>query len=109
MGKVSLDEGSTNKTGEHAIIHMDGTPPQSLRGEPPMSKRPITVVPASEDKKLHEASRIRFDKVFSIEHNVRVKEVGKISPDSMAWFCQYWRNEAIAAANAVAPRSGGHV
>ncbi|OCT49533.1 hypothetical protein CLCR_07139 [Cladophialophora carrionii] len=92
----------------HAIIHMEGTPAESLPNEPFMNKRPIAVTPASWDKKLHKASRIRFDKVFTIEHNVKVSEVGTVSGDSMTWFCRYWRMEASAAADAVTPRSGRH-
>jgi hypothetical protein len=97
----------------HAIIHMDGTAPQRLPNEPYMNKRPIAVVQASYDKKLDAASRIRFDKVFSIEHNVKVKNVGKVSQNSMPWFCRYWRDEARAAdaaaatAAVVAPGPGG--
>lgn len=85
----------------HAIIHMEDSNPASLPGEPPMSKTPIAVTKTSEDQKLHPASRIRFDKVFSIEHNVKVKNVGKITEKSLPWFRYYWQMEAEAASAAV--------
>lgn len=81
----------------HAIIHMDGSKPISLPGEPRMQKMPIVVDKAGEDKKLDPASRIRFDKVFSIEYNVKVKNVGKISQKSMSYFRRYWQAEANKA------------
>lgn len=84
----------------HAIIHMTGTKAVRLNGEPYLEKKPIMVDKGTEDSKLDPASRIRFDKVFSIEHNVRVKDVGIVSPQSMAYFCHYWQLQATAAAQA---------
>jgi hypothetical protein len=46
-------------------------------------KNPIAVVPAGPDQKLHPKSRINFDKVHSIEHNVKVMHVGRVSPESL--------------------------
>jgi hypothetical protein len=77
----------------HAIIHMDETRPTPLLGEPDMPKRPIAVQKASDGKTLHKASRIRFDKVFTIEHNVKVQNIGKVTASSMPWFARYWREE----------------
>ena len=85
----------------HAIIYMERTKPVRLPGEPEMEKHPIMVEYTSDDKKLHDASRVRFDKVFSIEHNVKVKNVGRISKKSMAWFSYYWQMEAHKAIAAV--------
>jgi hypothetical protein len=41
-------------------------------------KQPIAVKPAREDQKLHRMSRINFDKIYTIEHNVKVMNVGKV-------------------------------
>lgn len=84
----------------HAIIHMTKTKAFPLEGEPVLEKIPIMVDKGGEDSKLDPASRIRFDKVFSIEHNVRVKDVGIINQQSMPYFCHYWKQEATAAAQA---------
>ncbi|KAJ9495482.1 hypothetical protein H2202_009022 [Exophiala xenobiotica] len=87
----------------HAIIHMHGSEPITLPGEPRLTKMPIVVDKAGEDKKLDPASRIRFDKVFSIEYNVKVKNVGKISQKSMPYFRRYWQAEASNAFHEMAP------
>jgi hypothetical protein len=94
----------------HAIIYMRGTTPTELPDEPRMTKRPIMVIPSSDDRKLKPSSRIRFDKVFSIEHNVQVKNVGFISGESKPYFEQYWRAEAQSALDAMSTRSSstGH-
>ncbi|OQU99236.1 hypothetical protein CLAIMM_04899 [Cladophialophora immunda] len=81
----------------HAIIYMRGSKPKRLPEEPILIKTPIMVDGASEDKKLHYTSRIRFDKVFTIEHNVKVKNVGKISKESIPHFIHYWREQALGA------------
>lgn len=85
----------------HAILYMEGTKPDRLPNEPYMPKKPIAVKMSREDRKLHPASRIRFDKVFTIEGNVKVQDVGVISWKSMPFFTEYWRKEALDAA-------GGH-
>ncbi|KAI1620406.1 hypothetical protein EDD37DRAFT_179438 [Exophiala viscosa] len=88
----------------HAIIHIEGTGAEMLEGEPKMIKRPIVVENAGEDKRLDRASRIRFDKVFTIEHNVRVKNVGKITQGSMPYFRRYWQDQANASIDAMKAR-----
>ncbi|KIW19351.1 hypothetical protein PV08_03646 [Exophiala spinifera] len=85
----------------HAIIHMAHTSPVRLQGEPVMRKRSI-MVDGGEDRKLAPSSRIRFDKVYNFEHNVKVKDVGVISARSMPFFRQYWRDEVGAASQAAA-------
>ncbi|KAL2001585.1 hypothetical protein VTN02DRAFT_1564 [Thermoascus thermophilus] len=77
----------------HAIIHMKGTKPARQAAEPPMTKEPIAVEPASPDQKLDPMSRINFAKVHTIEHNVKVLPVGRVSDESMPKFEAYVRNE----------------
>ncbi|OAL35344.1 hypothetical protein AYO20_05395 [Fonsecaea nubica] len=79
----------------HAIIYMRGTVPQLLPNETILEKQAIMVDAAAKDIKLHHTSRIRFDKVFTIEHNVIVSNVGKISEDSMPFFYEYWKKQAL--------------
>jgi len=40
-------------------------------------------------------SRLNFGKVYSVEWNVKVMDVGKVNADSMAAFTGYWRNEVM--------------
>jgi hypothetical protein len=51
----------------HAIIHMRGTAPLPLDGEPRMVKTPIEVEPANSECELNRASRINFGKVHTVE------------------------------------------
>ncbi|EXJ76854.1 hypothetical protein A1O3_10499 [Capronia epimyces CBS 606.96] len=96
----------------HAIIHMADTKPTQLPSEPKMSKRPIAVEKTDPGQKLDAASRIRFDKVFTIEHNVKVKNCGKIARESMPIFRHYFKQEVEAAtgrrsrSNSPAPEAG---
>lgn len=88
----------------HAIAYT--TPkPETLSGrcegqlvqEPKMVKEPIRVVPYDKDLnecKLERASRINFMKPTTIEHNVRVFNVGRVHADSMPFLINYWKKHA---------------
>jgi hypothetical protein len=75
----------------HAVIHMLGTPSDAHPQEK-IVKLPIAVKPAREDQKLHRMSRINFDKVYTIEHNVKVMNVGKVVPESIHNLSTYFKN-----------------
>lgn len=75
----------------HAIIFMSGTEATSPDWEHSMPKEPIQVVPAGKDQQLDEMSRINYAKVHTLEHNVKVMNVGKISLSSMSFFTRHWR------------------
>jgi hypothetical protein len=78
----------------HAIIYMDNTRPwASVEEESLMSKKPIAVRAASSDQKLNKMSRLNFGRPYSVQWNVKVMNVGKITQDSMPRFESYWRNE----------------
>ena len=59
-----------------------------------MVKKPIAVTASNPEQKLHKMSRLNFGKVYSVEWNVKVMNVGKVNADSMATFVCYWLNEA---------------
>lgn len=58
-----------------------------------MTKEPLEVAPASPDQKLDFMSRLNFGKVYTVEHNVKVLPVGKITERSMPRFQSYAKNE----------------
>lgn len=60
-------------------------------GEPQMSKAPIEVRPDSVDQRLDPMSRLNFRKLFTVEHNVKVLPVGKVTERSMPAFLDYAR------------------
>jgi hypothetical protein len=78
---------------KHAIVYMRGSVPNPNADEPRMTKEPLEVEPARYDEKLDEMSRLNFGKVYTVEHNVKVHNVGMISRTSMAKFKGYARNE----------------
>lgn len=58
-----------------------------------MSKEALEVEPAKPDQKLDPMSRLNFGKVYTVEHNVKVLPVGRITDGSMARFNSYVRYE----------------
>ncbi|RHZ55170.1 uncharacterized protein CDV56_107028 [Aspergillus thermomutatus] len=78
---------------KHAIVYLRGSMPTCKANEPRMIKEPLEVEPARPDEKLDEMSRLNFGKVYTVEHNVKVRPVGMISWSSMAKFRGYVSNE----------------
>ena len=78
----------------HAIIYMIGCPSEGAIDEPEMRKQPIEVKPAAKDQQLDIMSRIHFGKVHTVEHNVKVMNVGHITQNSLQQFEVYWNNKA---------------
>lgn len=79
----------------HAIIHAQGRPaPEPLSTEPEFKKRPIAA-DMNAGETLTATSRIHFAKYHTVEHNVKVKEIGRIAGESMADFVSYWRQELL--------------
>jgi hypothetical protein len=76
----------------HAIAYMTDTRPFCLPEEERyLNKKPIAVEKASADQKLDPMSRLNFKKVYTIEHNVKVMNVGKVAKDSLPALLVYWR------------------
>ncbi|KAL2807837.1 hypothetical protein BJX63DRAFT_411145 [Aspergillus granulosus] len=78
---------------KHAIIYMTGTHPKMGSMEPLMSKGPLEVDPDRFDDPLDRMSRVNFGRIYTVEHDVKVLGVGKISPQSMPRFIAYARAE----------------
>jgi hypothetical protein len=57
---------------------MENVPPRSQKDEPALSKSPFACTPARPEEELHSSSRINFARVYTIEHNMKVLNVGKI-------------------------------
>jgi hypothetical protein len=58
-----------------------------------MTKEPLEVTPATFDQRLDPMSRLNFGKIYTVEHNVKVLPVGKISERSMPKFLSYAKRE----------------
>jgi hypothetical protein len=78
----------------HSIIYSTEEPPQALEGEH-LTKHPIRMIPEGDTlSHLAETSRINYSKTFTVEHNVKVKKIGRLDEGSLAWVRAYWK-EAI--------------
>jgi hypothetical protein len=85
---------STQDRIAHCVIYMDDTEPMIDPEEQGlMVKKSIAVTAANPEQKLDRMSRLNFGKVYSVEWNVKVMNVGIVNADSMAAFTGYWRNE----------------
>ncbi|KJX94098.1 hypothetical protein TI39_contig4218g00004 [Zymoseptoria brevis] len=91
------------KKSDHAIIHTTTDPPRELAGERPGPREngmrsPIRIVSDNVVTiRLDEQSRLNYSKVSSIPHNVKVKPVGVVHPNSMrrlrSDFDDVWRGQ----------------
>jgi hypothetical protein len=80
---------------EHTIVYLTGTQPVRLEGEweRGMTKDPIELEAASPTETMEPASRLRFGKIYSIEWNVKVREIGQVSRRHMSKLLAYYREE----------------
>ena len=77
----------------HAVAYMKGnqTEPLSEELRRGIHLEPICIIPSSPDQKLDQMSRINFGKPYTIEHNVKVMNVGRVDPDSMPRLLAYFK------------------
>jgi hypothetical protein len=81
---------STAERQAHSVIYASDTAPYAREEEQAfLVKKPIAVTMANEKQKLDKMSRINFGKLYTVEWNVRVMNVGRVVPDSMAIFLDY--------------------
>ncbi|KAI7477497.1 hypothetical protein KC351_g8798 [Hortaea werneckii] len=83
-GGQGVAKPGVNKS-EHAIIYTGHMAPQPTSHERPTqgqkAMRPLAIrVDADNHEQLHVMSRIHFGKVYTVEHNVKVKPFGKVHP-----------------------------
>ncbi len=62
---------------DHTIIYTGDQAPDRLEGEEAMYKEPIRVIP-DPGALLDSRSRLNFGKVYTVEHNVKVKNIGVV-------------------------------
>ena len=77
----------------HAIVYLEGQVPFHAHGEPRMIKDPLALRPDRPDEGLDRMSRLNFGKIHTVEHNVKVRPLGKIAASSMPRFRAYAESE----------------
>jgi len=73
---------------DHSIIYTDKEP-NPLQGEN-LNKRAIKVDPEAGET-LDETSRLNYSQTYTVQHNVKVKKLGKVTKDHMAYVKLYWK------------------
>jgi hypothetical protein len=83
----------------HAIIYTGKTAPKPLPGELEFLKSPIQIIPKIPREKLEKESRVNYAKIYTVEHNVKVRFIGHIAPASveifMSDFNATWETDII--------------
>lgn len=76
------------------MIHIKGQSPFVSPKEREMGllTKAIAILPANKSVKLNKMSRINFAKIYTVEHSVRVKNIGVVAPESMVYLEGYWEN-----------------
>ncbi|KAL3476578.1 hypothetical protein BJX99DRAFT_258326 [Aspergillus californicus] len=81
---------------KHAPVYISDTYPIAEQNEQLMAKEPIRVEPDRLDEPLHSRSTINFGKIYTVQHNVNILPIGKISEESMPRFLQYTTEEVYS-------------
>jgi hypothetical protein len=58
-----------------------------------MRKEPLEVVADSPEQTVNPMSRLDFGKIYTVEHNVKILPIGRVTEQSMERFIQYTRDE----------------
>ena len=74
---------------------MDAQPYCLPEEERYLVKKPIAIERASSDQELDRMSRLNFGKIYTVEHNVKVMAVGKVTKDSLPFLLGYWRASLV--------------
>ncbi|KAI9706453.1 MAG: hypothetical protein M1836_003459 [Candelina mexicana] len=82
---------------DHAIVYTGDEIPQYLEGEEGLTKDALQVIPDSADALLDPLSRVNFGKVYTVEHNVKVKNVGLVASGSLAKLKRYYQQMVLDA------------
>ncbi|KAF2030974.1 hypothetical protein EK21DRAFT_25172, partial [Setomelanomma holmii] len=80
---------------EHTAVYLKGCTPQYLEGERErgMDKDPVAIEATDINETMDPISRLRLGKVYSIECNVKVRDIGKVVPEDMGKLLHYHRQE----------------
>ena len=97
---------------EHAIVHTTRDSPRPVPAELPhrnedgMRSQPIRIVPDQPTDKLDSMSRIDFGKIYTIQHNIKVKPFGNVHERSRgALFTQFnnvWKKDPQGSDSGIA-------
>ncbi|KAF2625112.1 hypothetical protein BU25DRAFT_346542 [Macroventuria anomochaeta] len=83
------------RASEHAIVYLNGSQPAPYPGEHErgLTKDPLRVDPTDPKEKMDPASRVRLGKIYSIEWNVKVRDIGMIAATDRSRLMKYFKEE----------------
>lgn len=87
-GRATLHPGCVPS--EHSAVYLDKQFPILLEGEH-LTKEPICVIPSDPSISMDPKSRINYAKVFPIEMNVKVKDIGDVDPKDLHNLHRYYK------------------
>jgi hypothetical protein len=73
-------------------VYTGSQAPPRLAGENRLNKDPIRICEIDPTEKLDPLSRVNLAKTYPIEHNIRVKEVGRVSQADLKKLLGYCRD-----------------
>ncbi|KAF2433650.1 hypothetical protein EJ08DRAFT_731605 [Tothia fuscella] len=85
VGRYDVEHHSIVYTSTSGKAHA----PSSLPGEN-IVKEPIEISPSGSET-LSTTSRVNFSKTYTVDHHAKVKKIGTVTNDSMAFVRVYWR------------------
>lgn len=91
---------------DDAIIYSGKTAPKPLPGEPELLRSPIQIIPKSPHDKLEIESRVNYAKIYTVEHNVKVRFIGHVAPASLKIFMRDFDDTWSGKTNFVSSPSG---
>ena len=71
----------------HSVAYTTNNAPELLEGE--VLNRYAIKIDAEDGECLQPESRINFSKIYTIEHNVKVKKIGKVAKEYLVWVLHY--------------------
>ncbi|KAF1967857.1 hypothetical protein BU23DRAFT_398536, partial [Bimuria novae-zelandiae CBS 107.79] len=76
---------------EHSAVYIKGSTLHLFPGEQEagLTKHAIAVEPANRSIFMNFASRLHYAKVYPVEMNVKVKDIGDVVPEDMSYLIQY--------------------
>lgn len=77
----------------HSVVHTVDTAAQLLDDEKGIEFDPVAIVPSTANSGLVGSSRLNFAVIHTIQHNVKVKEIGMVKKSDLQKLTYYFFKE----------------
>lgn len=78
------------------MVYTSTHPPSQLYYEPVLVRPPIKIIARSADNKLDPASRVNLGKVYPVEHNAKVRDLGKVEESAFPRLLADWKTLTLS-------------